>query len=86
VRDPAKDTNVAARAELKVHLLGPSDPPSLVRFNAAAQALCAKADARRARMATRLADEIPAQREARDAAEEAELEPGSPEAEETAAV
>jgi hypothetical protein len=86
VRDPAKDTHVAARAELKVHLLGPSDPPSLVRFNAAAQALCAKADARRARMATRLADEIPAQREARDAAEEAELEPGSPEAEETAAV
>ncbi|MEU9789242.1 hypothetical protein AB0E27_01235 [Streptomyces sparsogenes] len=86
VRDPEKDTDVAARAELKVHLLGPSDPPSLVRFDRAAQALCAKADARRARMATRLSDEIPAQREARDAAEEAELEAGSPETEETAAV
>ncbi|MDT0542106.1 MULTISPECIES: hypothetical protein [Streptomyces] len=86
VRDPEKDTHVAARAELKVHLLGPSDPPSLVRFDQAAQDLCAEADARRARMATRLADEIPAQREARDAAEEAEPESGSPEAEETAAV
>ncbi|MEU4894719.1 hypothetical protein AB0B12_28970 [Streptomyces sp. NPDC044780] len=86
VRDPGKDTLAAARAELKVHLLGPSDPPSLVRFNQATQNLCDKADQRRARMATRLSDEIPSQREARDAAEEAELESGSPESEETATV
>ncbi|MEU1803293.1 hypothetical protein [Streptomyces sp. NPDC019937] len=86
VRDPEKDTLAAARAELKVHLLGPSDPPSLVRFDQAAQTLCRKADERRARMATRLADEIPAQREARDAAEETELEAGSSEPEETATV
>ncbi|MFI0818060.1 hypothetical protein ACH4TX_17035 [Streptomyces sp. NPDC021098] len=86
VRAPEKDTLVAARAELKVHLLGPSDPPSLVRFDEAAQRLCRKADERRARMATRLADEIPSQREARDAAEEAELEAGPSEPEETATV
>ncbi|MFI0778206.1 hypothetical protein [Streptomyces sp. NPDC021212] len=86
VREPEHDTHAAARAELKVHLLGPSDPPSLVRFDQAAQTLCRKADERRARMATRLADEIPSQREARDAAEEAEMEAGSPESEETATV
>ncbi|MCP9207342.1 hypothetical protein [Streptomyces cucumeris] len=86
VRNPEQDTLAAARAELKVHLLGPSDPPSLVRFNQASLDLCAEADRRRARMATRLADEIPSQREARDAAEEMELEPGSPEPEETATV
>jgi hypothetical protein len=86
VRSPEKDVLAAARAELKVHLLGPSDPPSLARFNQAAQDLCTKADERRARMATRLSDEIPSQREARDAAEEAELETGSVEPEETATV
>ncbi|MET8682117.1 hypothetical protein ABZW18_32220 [Streptomyces sp. NPDC004647] len=71
VRNPEKDTLAAARAELKEHLLGPSDPPSLVRFDAAALALSAKADERRARMAARLGNEIPAQREN---AEEAEAE------------
>ncbi|MGA4841953.1 hypothetical protein [Streptomyces sp. G45] len=63
VRDPSLDLYAEARAELKEHLLGPSDPPSLVRFNAAALALAAKADARRARVAARVAAEIPAQRE-----------------------
>ncbi|MFI9200392.1 hypothetical protein [Streptomyces sp. NPDC053048] len=62
VRDPGLDGLAAARAELKVQLLGPSDPPSLVRFNAAALALCAKADERRARMETRTS-EIPSPRE-----------------------
>ncbi|MGP4000415.1 hypothetical protein [Streptomyces sp. 8N706] len=81
VRNPEKDTLAAARAELKEHLLGPSDPPSLVRFNEAALALCAKADERRARMAARLASEIPAQREDAEetetamSEEERELEP-----------
>ncbi|MBP2402846.1 hypothetical protein [Streptomyces syringium] len=63
VRAPGQDALAAARAELKVELLGPSDPPSLVRFNQASLALCAKADERRARMEARMAAEIPAQRE-----------------------
>ncbi|MFI1968132.1 hypothetical protein BLA24_20955 [Streptomyces cinnamoneus] len=61
VRDPSLDGLAPARAELKVQLLGPADPPSLVRFNAAALALAAKADERRARMEAR-ASEIPAPR------------------------
>ncbi|MEO3768091.1 hypothetical protein [Streptomyces sp. B8F3] len=76
VREPEHDTLVRARAELKEHLLGPSEPPSLVRFNAAAVALCAKADARAARMDARGESDIPSQR--RDAAEEMELEPEEP--------
>ncbi len=55
VRHPERDPYAAERAALKVHLLGPSDPPSMVRFNQAAQALCAEADARRARVAARAA-------------------------------
>ncbi|WP_425583618.1 hypothetical protein [Streptomyces macrosporus] len=51
VRVPEKDTLVQARAELKTHLLGPADPPSIVRFNRAVLALCAKAEARQARQA-----------------------------------
>ncbi|MFE0192006.1 hypothetical protein [Streptomyces sp. NPDC058989] len=61
VRNPELDTLAAERAELKEHLLGPSDPPSPVRFNQAAQALCAKADERRLRMESRLPG-IPGQR------------------------
>lgn len=76
VRDPEHDTLAQARTELKEHLLGPSDPPSLVRFNAAATALCAKADARAARMEARGESDIPSQR--RDAAEDRELEPDEP--------
>ncbi|MFF4606336.1 hypothetical protein ACFY12_26830 [Streptomyces sp. NPDC001339] len=79
VRDPEKDTLAAERAELKDHLLGPSDPPSSVRFNQAARALCAKADERRVRMERRLAG-IPGQRtqeerEALDASEAAGRKP-----------
>jgi hypothetical protein len=64
VRFPEKDLFTAARAELKVHLLGPSDPPSLARFNSAIHALCTQADERRVRMESRLAAEIPSQRSA----------------------
>lgn len=64
VRNPEKDTFTKARATLKEHLLGPSDPPSIVRFTAAVGALRAKADDRRVRMESRLADEMPAPREA----------------------
>ncbi|MFC5720203.1 hypothetical protein ACFP1Z_08505 [Streptomyces gamaensis] len=64
VREPSRDVFVAARKELKVQLLGPSDPPSLVRFNQAAVALAAQADARAARAAARAASEIPGQRDA----------------------
>ncbi|MFH8368953.1 hypothetical protein [Streptomyces sp. NPDC018031] len=86
VRQPEKDTLAGARAALKEHLLGPSDPPSMVRFNQAALTLAAEAEERQARMASRMAAELPSQREAIDAAEEMELEPGSPGSEETAAV
>ncbi|MCF3177011.1 hypothetical protein IPZ61_27295 [Streptomyces sioyaensis] len=61
VRNPEQDTLAAERAELKEHLLGPSDPPSSVRFNQAALALAAKADERRIRMESRLSG-IPGQR------------------------
>ncbi|MGX1973293.1 hypothetical protein [Streptomyces kronopolitis] len=61
VRHPEKDTLAAERAELKEHLLGPSDPPSSVRFNQAALDLCTKADERRVRMESRLSG-IPGQR------------------------
>lgn len=75
VRNPEKDTLVAERAELKEHLLGPSDPPSSVRFNQAALDLCTKADERRIRMESRLSG-IPGQRsqEDVDASETAEHE------------
>ncbi|MFF7259785.1 hypothetical protein ACFZCL_05745 [Streptomyces sp. NPDC008159] len=66
VRNPEKDHFSKARADLKEQLLGPSDPPSIVRFGAAVRTLCAKADDRRARMESRLANEIPSPRESRD--------------------
>ncbi|MFJ6214352.1 hypothetical protein ACIQGZ_13615 [Streptomyces sp. NPDC092296] len=77
VRHPEKDVFVAARAELKEQLLGPSDPPSIVRFNAAALALAGEAEARRSRWAARQsAVPMPAQRTTAatglDAEEEAE--------------
>ncbi|MFC9536042.1 hypothetical protein [Streptomyces sp. NPDC056975] len=63
VRAPETDSHAEARAELKEHLLGPSDPPSLDRFNDAVRALCDRADERRVRMESRLAAEIPGQRD-----------------------
>ncbi|MBZ4019441.1 hypothetical protein [Streptomyces purpurogeneiscleroticus] len=91
VRNPERDTLVQARKELKEHLLGPSDPPSLARFNAAALALHAAAEERQARVEARLAG-VPGQRdegteahEAQEAAEEMELDPSeSPDAGEPA--
>ncbi|MGW0819961.1 hypothetical protein [Streptomyces sp. NPDC002845] len=64
VRHLEMDHFAKARADLKEHLLGPSDPPSLVRFGQAVQALCAKADGRRARMESRPASELQPPREA----------------------
>ncbi|MFP3991310.1 hypothetical protein U9R90_28355 [Streptomyces sp. E11-3] len=63
VANPELDPFAEARAALKEHLLGPSDPPSIDRFNDAVRALCTKADERRVRMDARLATEIPGQRE-----------------------
>ncbi|WP_306323870.1 MULTISPECIES: hypothetical protein [unclassified Streptomyces] len=80
VRGETADTQAEARVALKEHLLGPSDPPSIDRFNAAVRALCAKADERRARMAARGEDEIPPTREdsvEEQAAEAAEAEAAS---------
>lgn len=61
VRHPGKDTYAEARSELKLYLLGPSDPPSVVRFDEAARALCAAADGHRAGMAVRALSAIPRQ-------------------------
>ncbi|MFI6872774.1 hypothetical protein ACIBL6_04970 [Streptomyces sp. NPDC050400] len=63
VRGETEDIHAEARLELKEHLLGPSDPPSMDRFNVAVRALCERADERRVRMAARGETEIPAQRE-----------------------
>ncbi|MEW1686466.1 hypothetical protein ACIQOF_02265 [Streptomyces sp. NPDC091265] len=71
VRNPGKDTLAAARAGLKRHLLGPSDPPSHARFGAAVLGLCERADEHRVRMSNRLLPAIPAQRAALEEAEEA---------------
>ena len=80
VRRPEKDQFTAARAALKEHLLGPADPPSMVRFNAAVHDLCAKADDRRERMESRLTAEIPSPRSAKeDAAEETAQDPAEAE-------
>ncbi|MFD6419518.1 hypothetical protein [Streptomyces sp. NPDC060194] len=77
VRHPERDAFRAARAELKLRLLGPSDPPSATRFADAARELGARARRHQERMALRAAAEIPAQRgsaEAEHVAEELELE------------
>jgi hypothetical protein len=49
VTDPAQDPLTLARKDLKEYLLGPDEPTSLVRFNAAVQDLAARAEARLAR-------------------------------------
>lgn len=67
VRNPERDELAYARDELKRHLLGPARPTSQERFNSAVQALCSAARKHRARMAERLAAEIPEQREAEPA-------------------
>lgn len=72
VRNPEKDGFAKARADLKEQLLGPSDPPSLVRFDAAVKALCAKADDRRERMESRIVNDMPSPREAGDELTEGE--------------
>ncbi|WP_405742932.1 CDP-glycerol glycerophosphotransferase family protein [Streptomyces sp. NBC_00028] len=69
VRHPEKDELAEARDELKRHLLGPDEPSSQVRFNDAVRTLCAAARDHRARMAERLASEIPPPRQAEDTAE-----------------
>ncbi|MFI0780893.1 hypothetical protein [Streptomyces sp. NPDC021212] len=43
--DPTRDTLRAARHELKAYLLGPTNPPSIQRFNEAVDALAAKGEA-----------------------------------------
>src|SRR5690606_38652364 len=47
VRHPEKDDPAEARAELKLRLLGPAEPPSQERFEAAVRALCSDARGRR---------------------------------------
>ncbi|MGW0334055.1 hypothetical protein ACWD0J_19655 [Streptomyces sp. NPDC003011] len=62
VRHPERDELAEARAELKRYLLGPDEPSSQARFDEAVGTLCSAARRHRARMAARLAAELPAQR------------------------
>ncbi|GGL69397.1 hypothetical protein GCM10010129_11040 [Streptomyces fumigatiscleroticus] len=66
VRHPEKDELAGVRAGLKRRLLGPAEPASQQRFDEAVRALCAAAREHRARMAERLAAEIPGQRHRTD--------------------
>ncbi|MFF2650638.1 hypothetical protein [Streptomyces sp. NPDC058045] len=63
VRDPRLDLLIGARAELKRRLLGPDEPPSVVRFRRAAEALRLKAVAHEERMAAREAEGLAVQSE-----------------------
>ncbi|MFF7854212.1 hypothetical protein [Streptomyces sp. NPDC007904] len=63
VRHPERDELSEARAELKLRLLGPVEPPSQERFAAAVRALCAKARQHRTGMAGRRAADLPGQRQ-----------------------
>ncbi|WP_200303237.1 hypothetical protein [Streptomyces adelaidensis] len=80
VRHPEKDRFTKARATLKEQLLGPSDPPSHIRFDSAVKALCAEADDRRVRMESRLANEIPSPRGVGDELVSDDAEPSEAEA------
>ncbi|MFF7307476.1 hypothetical protein [Streptomyces sp. NPDC008137] len=62
VRHPEKDELAEARAALKLRLLGPAQPSSQERFNTAVRELCETAGEHRARVAERLAAELPGQR------------------------
>jgi hypothetical protein len=54
VADPAADTLAEARRELKNYLLGPDEPTSIERFDAAVAALAARAQARNDRVGRQL--------------------------------
>ncbi|MEU5717467.1 hypothetical protein AB0G71_17080 [Streptomyces sp. NPDC020403] len=60
VADPAADPLAEARHQLKTYLLGPDEPTSMEQFNAAVQALAAKAEARNAGVAQRIGGQLPA--------------------------
>ncbi|MFC9948801.1 hypothetical protein [Streptomyces pratensis] len=60
VADPAADSLAGARHELKSYLLGPDEPTSMEQFNAAIQALAAKAEARNAGVAQRVGEQVSA--------------------------
>ncbi|MFJ6612519.1 hypothetical protein ACIQPT_19835 [Streptomyces sp. NPDC091289] len=57
VSDPAADTLIEARRELKTYLLGPDEPTSMERFNAAVADLAARAEARNANIDQRLKEQ-----------------------------
>nr|WBO77965.1 CDP-glycerol glycerophosphotransferase family protein [Streptomyces sp. SBE_14.2] len=67
VRDPELDELAGARVELKRYLLGPDEPTSQERFNAAVRALCSAAEERRVRTAAQSAPPVPTPRDEREA-------------------
>ncbi|WP_371674296.1 CDP-glycerol glycerophosphotransferase family protein [Streptomyces sp. NBC_00289] len=56
VREPRHDPMAARRRTLKEYVLGPDSPTSMTRFNAAVEALAAKAEAERAENETAATD------------------------------
>ncbi|MFI6348994.1 hypothetical protein [Streptomyces sp. NPDC050560] len=62
VRRPERDRLAPERRALKLRLLGPSEPPSAVRFTDAARALCRASDEHRERMADQGARGVPTPR------------------------
>ncbi|MGA5148663.1 hypothetical protein ACPCSF_27080 [Streptomyces griseoincarnatus] len=67
VRHPEKDGLAGERAELRLRLLGPSEPSSQERFAEAVRALGAAAATHRARMTGRATAGVPAPRQVRPA-------------------
>ncbi|NYE40827.1 hypothetical protein HEB29_001838 [Streptomyces fulvorobeus] len=66
VADSAADPLAGARRELKSYLLGPDEPTSIERFNAAVRALAARAEARNAGVRQRLGEQTVARPDMED--------------------
>ncbi|GAA4920190.1 hypothetical protein ACFPM3_00820 [Streptomyces coeruleoprunus] len=77
VADPAADRLAEERRDLKRYLLGPDEPTSIEQFNAAVRTLVAKAEARNAGVAQRLAGQRIGELDQEDGASLGTEEPGN---------
>ncbi|MEU3449544.1 hypothetical protein AB0H29_20365 [Streptomyces thermolilacinus] len=80
VADPAADRMAEERRALKRYLLGPDEPTSMERFNAAVRALTARAEARNEGVAQRLAGQSIGELDREDGAAPLGVGDDSPEA------
>ncbi|MEU6454172.1 hypothetical protein [Streptomyces sp. NPDC047065] len=83
VRRPELDELAGERAALALRLLGPAGPPPQERFAAAVRSLCTAAGEHRARMAERLATELPVPGPRRGPAQRPTASAGTPHAGQT---